>query len=229
MSSSYGQFCPVSMAAEVVCSRWTVLVIRELLCGSTRFNDLRRGVPRMSPALLSKRLKELEQAGIVQVEPTGTPGVNDYRLTPAGEELRGLVEGLGTWGQRWVESNLSLKNLDPSLLMWDMRRRVDPKSFPPGRTVVHFHYPELDESRQDWWLVVADGTVDLCLHDPGYDVDLELRSPLRVMTAIWMGYCSLRAEMAAGTLEAHGPPALLRSMSSWLGLSSFAPVKREVA
>jgi DNA-binding HxlR family transcriptional regulator len=226
MSSSYGQFCPVSMAAEVVCSRWTVLVIRELLCGSTRFNDLRRGVPRMSPALLSKRLKELEQAGIVRVEPTGQPGVNDYRLTRAGEELRGLVEGLGVWGQRWVETSLTLRNLDPPLLMWDMRRRLDPRPFPRGRTVIQFQYPEFDDGRRDWWLVVEDGTVDLCLHDPGHEVDLLVRAPLRVMTAIWMGYCSLRAEMASGALEVEGPPALIRSMPDWLGLSSFAPVKR---
>ena len=101
------------MAAEIVCSRWTALVLRELLCGSTRFNDLRRGVPLMSPTLLSKRLKELEHAGVIVAVPTGQPGVVDYKLTEAGEELRPVVMSLGIWGQRWVESSLSLKNLDP--------------------------------------------------------------------------------------------------------------------
>ena len=122
---SYGQFCPVAMAAEIVCSRWTALVLRELLCGSTRFNDLRRGVPLMSPTLLSKRLKELEEAGVIVAVPTRQPGVFDYKLTKAGEDLRPVVMSLGIWGQRWIESSLSLKNLDPSLLMWDMRRSLD--------------------------------------------------------------------------------------------------------
>lgn len=115
----YGQFCPVSMASEILCSRWTTLVIRELLCGSTRFNELRRGVPKMSPALLSKRLKELEQAGVITAErkPNGTV---DYRLTEAGEDLKPVITGLGMWAQKWMESRLSLQNLDPSLLMWDI-------------------------------------------------------------------------------------------------------------
>ncbi|TNC47247.1 helix-turn-helix transcriptional regulator [Rubellimicrobium rubrum] len=214
------------MAAEVVCSRWTMLVVRELLCGSTRFNDLRRGVPRMSPALLSKRLKELEQAGVVRTEPTRQPGVNDYRLTQAGEELRPLVMGLGTWGQRWVESSLSLRNLDPTLLMWDMRRWIDVRAFPPGRTTVQFLYPDVDEKRRHYWLVIEDGEADRCLIDPGHEVDLHVRSPLRTMTAIWMGYTTLRAEIAAGVVEVDGPPALRSSMSSWLGLSPFAKEAR---
>src|SRR5215470_4428917 len=110
------------MAAEIVCNRWTALVLRELLAGSTRFNDLRRGVPRMSPTLLSKRLKELEDAGVIIAAPTRQPGVMDYRLTKAGEDLRTVIDSLGVWGQRWVESSLSLQNLDPGLLMWDMQR-----------------------------------------------------------------------------------------------------------
>src|SRR5919201_1533915 len=114
--SGYGQFCPVAMAAEVLCTRWTPLIVRELLCGSTRFNDLRRGVPRMSPTLLSKRLKELEHAGVIETRPTGQSGIVEYHLTQAGQELRPIVMSLGIWGQRWVETQLTLKNLDPSLL-----------------------------------------------------------------------------------------------------------------
>ncbi len=129
---SYGQFCPVAMAAEIVCSRWTALVLRELLCGTTRFNDLRRGVPRMSPTLLSKRLKELEQAGVIVVT-TSRPTPSNTELTEAGEDLRRSCMSLGFWGQRWVESSLSLKNLDPSLLMWDMRRSLVASSLPDRR------------------------------------------------------------------------------------------------
>ena len=158
---SYGQFCPVAMAAEIVCSRWTALIVREMLCGSTRFNDLRRGVPLMSPTLLSKRLKELEHAGVIAAVPTGQAGVFDYKLTEAGEDLRPVVMSLGIWGQRWVDSNLTLRNLDPSLLMWDMRRSLDPTPLPPRRCTINFLYPEVPPAKRSWWLVV-DGKVDLC-------------------------------------------------------------------
>ena len=126
---SYNQFCPVAMAAEILCTRWTVVLLRELVAGSTRFNDLRRGVPRMSPALLSKRLKDLEDAGIVvRVASRTEPGVLEYHLTPAGRELESVIMAIGKWGQHWVEAQLSLENLDPGLLMWDMRRNLDPNS-----------------------------------------------------------------------------------------------------
>jgi len=225
---SYGQFCPVSMASEIVCSRWTTLVVRELLCGTTRFNDLRRGVPRMSPALLSKRLKELERAGVVQTR-RNESGVVEYHLTEAGEDLRPLILGLGFWGQRWVESQLSLKNLDPSLLMWDMRRNLNPKPLPPKRCTIQFQYPELPPAKQCWWLVVDGGTVDLCGFDPGFEVDLLVTSSLRSMTAIWMGLTVVRKEIEAGHLELDGDPAIARAMQQWLGLSPFAPEPRRVA
>src|SRR5450759_4214829 len=169
---NYGQFCPVAMAAEIVCSRWTALVLRELLSGSTRFNDLRRGVPRMSPTLLSKRLKELAEAGVIAVSATGRAGVAEYRLTKAGEDLRGVIMSLGGWGQRWIESSLTLKNLDPSLLMWDMRRNIVLTSVPNRKCTVQFIYPEHRAGRNTWWLVIEGGEIDLCSVDPGFDVDL---------------------------------------------------------
>jgi len=225
---SYGQFCPVAMAAEVICSRWTVLVLREMLAGSTRFNDLRRGVPRMSPALLSKRLKELERAGVVAARPNDK-GVTEYLLTPAGEDLRPLILSIGFWGQRWVESQLSLKNLDPSLLMWDMRRNLDPRPLPPRRCTIHFHYPELPENRRNWWLIVEGGTVDLCGFDPGFEVDLTVTGPLRSMTAVWMGLSSIRQEVEMGRMELLGDRQVERNMTQWLGLSPFAREPRKVA
>ncbi|MEO9340165.1 helix-turn-helix domain-containing protein [Mesorhizobium sp. SB112] len=219
----YGQFCPVSMAAEVFCSRWTPLVVRELLAGTTRFNDLRRGVPRMSPALLSKRLKELEKAGILYVERNA--GTIEYRLTDAGEDLREIVMGLGFWGTRWVESQLSLRNLDPSLLMWDMRRHLVIEPFPPRRCTIQFQYPDLPNAKQNFWLVVESGTVDLCGFDPGFEIDLLVRSPLRTMTAIWMGIAKMRQEIDAGNLEVNGDPSIAGAMQQWLGLSPFAHKK----
>lgn len=222
---SYGQFCPVAMAAEVFCTRWTALVLREVLCGSTRFNDIRRGVPRMSPTLLSKRLKELKKAGIIYTRPSQQSSGVDYVLTSAGEDLRPLVMSLGNWGQRWVESSLSLKNLDPSLLMWDMRRHLDPTPLPEKRCTIQFEYPELEIARQRWWLVIDNGMVDLCLVDPGHEIDLAVTGSLRAMTAIWMGLSTVATEVEAGALDLAGDPVIARSMQIWLGLSPFAKEK----
>jgi DNA-binding HxlR family transcriptional regulator len=226
---SYGQFCPVAMAAEIVCSRWTVLVLRELLCGSTRFNELRRGVPLMSPTLLSKRLKELEEGGVIRAIPTAQAGVFEYRLTEAGEDLRPVVMSLGMWGQRWVESSLSLKNLDPSLLMWDMRRNLDPTPLPPRRCTISFLFPEVNSGKRSWWLVIDDGKVDLCSTNPGFDIDLFVRSSLRSMTAVWMGLSTVEKETEARQIELIGDKTLAQSMQQWLGLSPFAKEKRAVA
>jgi DNA-binding HxlR family transcriptional regulator len=226
---SYGQFCPVAMAAEIVCSRWTALVLREMLCGTTRFNDLRRGVPLMSPSLLSKRLKELEEAGVIETVPTSQPGVVEYRLTEAGEDLRPVVMSLGIWGQRWVESSLSLKNLDPSLLMWDMRRSLNPTPLPTRKCTINFIYPELTLGKRSWWLVVESGKVDLCSTNPGFEIDLYVRSSLRSMTAVWMGLTTVAREIEAGQMELIGDKTIAQSMQTWLGLSPFAKEKRRVA
>jgi DNA-binding HxlR family transcriptional regulator len=217
------------MAAEIICSRWTPLLLRELLCGSTRFNDLRRGVPRMSPTLLSKRLKELAEAGIITANAAGRTGAVEYKLTKAGEDLRGVVMSLGVWGQRWVESSLTLKNLDPSLLMWDMRRNLMPEPLPPRRCTVKFTYPELSANQRAWWLVIEGGEVDLCGVDPGYEVDLYVNSTLRSMTAVWMGHSTLMAEIDAGNIELTGDRAIARSMHAWLGLSKFAKEEGRIA
>jgi len=226
--AGYGQFCPVAMAAEVLCTRWTVLVLREMYAGSTRFNELRRGVPLMSPTLLSKRLKDLENYGVIERVKTAEPGVCEYRLTAAGQDLRSIVMGLGVWGQRWVKTQSSLKNLDPSLLMWDMRRNINPTPMPHKRSVIQFLYSEL-AGKQRYWLVLDRGAVDLCLIDPGFEVDLYVVADLRAMTAIWMGLTTVRAEVQAGHLKLTGDPNLKRSMQTWLGLSPFAKEKKRIA
>ena len=225
----YGQFCPIAMAAEIVCSRWTVLVLREMLCGSTRFNDLRRGVPRMSPTLLSKRLKELVEAGVITANPARGTGVVEYKLTKAGEGLRETIMSLGVWGQRWIESSLSLKNLDPSLLMWDMRRHLTPEPLPPRRCTVMFTYPELSANQKSWWLVIDHGEVDLCAVNPGYDVDLYVTGSLHAMTSIWMGHSTLKTQISTGNIELTGDKTIARSMHAWLGLSPFAKEPRRAA
>jgi DNA-binding HxlR family transcriptional regulator len=221
---SYKQFCPVAMAAEILCTRWTVVLLRELIAGSTRFNDLRRGVPRMSPALLSQRLKELESAGIITRQPSATePGVFEYLLTGAGRELEPVVEAFGIWGQRWVAAELSLQHLDVSLLMWDMRRNLDPTPMPRGRRVIQFRYPDLPPAQRAWWLLVdPKAPVDLCSVDPGFDVDLYISTDLRTMTAIWMGLDTVRDARSAQRLMLSGDRQLISDMQAWLGLSPFA-------
>jgi hypothetical protein len=153
----------------------------------------------------------------------------EYRLTEAGEDLRPIVMGIGQWGQRWVESQLSLRNLDPSLLMWDMRRNLTPAPLPPHRSTIQFLYPELPEARRNWWLLIDGGDVDLCSEDPGFELDLLVTCSLRTMTAIWMGLATVAGERAAGRLTLDGDPRIARSMQSWLGLSPFAGTERRAS
>lgn len=227
--AGYKQFCPVAMAAEVLCTRWTLVLMRELVAGTTRFNDLRRGVPKMSPALLSKRLKELELAGVVERRLLQSErGVFEYHLTKAGKDLRPVVEAVGMWGQKWVESSLSLKNLDPSLLMWDMRRNLDPSPLPPVRTVIQFLYSDLPSTKNHWWLVIEpEGGVDLCWSDPGFDINLYVTTDLRTMTSIWMGLGTVRSER--DKMEILGDRKIADTMQVWLGLSPFAKQRKLVA
>lgn len=227
--SGYKQFCPVAMASEVLCTRWTMVLMRELVAGTTRFNDLRRGVPKMSPALLSTRLKELELAGVVERRPLKTEkGVFEYHLTEAGQDLRPVIEAIGTWGQKWVESSLSLRNLDPSLLMWDMRRNLNTTPLPSIRTVVQFLYSDLPATKSHWWLVIEpEGDVDLCWSDPGFEVNLYVTTDLRTMTAIWMGLGTIESER--DKFELLGDRKVADAMQVWLGLSPFAKQKKRVA
>lgn len=228
---SYNQFCPVAMAAEVLCSRWTLVLLREFVVGSTRFNELRRGVPRMSPALLSKRLKDLEAAGIIsRSKVPGEPGVFEYRLTDAGRELKPVIEAVGIWGQRWIETEASLRNLDPNLLMWDMRRNIDPTPLPPRKAVIQVIFADLLKAQKNWWLIVMpDREVDLCSSDPGFDVDVYLLTDLRTMTEVWMGYTTVARAKDSGKLTVTGDLQLGSSLERWLGLSRFAKVEKLVA
>jgi DNA-binding HxlR family transcriptional regulator len=214
------------MASEILCSRWTLVLLRELVAGTTRFNDLRRGVPKMSPTLLSQRLKELEAAGVLERRAVpGERGIFDYHLTEAGKDLRAVVEAVGFWGQKWVSSEATLRNLDPSLLMWDMRRNLDPRPLPARRTVIQFLYQELPVTKRSWWLVVEpSGEVDLCWADPGFDVDLYVATDLRTMTAIWMGVATVASERHA--IHLTGSPEIAAAMQTWLGLSPFAVEKK---
>ncbi|RDH85752.1 MAG: transcriptional regulator [endosymbiont of Galathealinum brachiosum] len=209
---TYGQFCPLAQATQLLCERWTLLVVREFIAGSTRFNELRKGVPLMSPTLLSRRLKQLESAGVIERQ--AEKGA--YKLTAAGHELRPIVELMGAWGHRWVKTTLGDDDLDASLLMWDMRRSVDATQFPEHRVVVQFEYPDAPKGARDWWLISENNHIDLCLNDPGHEVDLIIRSSLATMTAIWTCQLELNIAVNKGDVNVLGDPELAKNLQAWL-------------
>lgn len=222
--TNYGQFCTVARGAEIFGERWTPLVVRELLCGSTRFNDIRRGVPRMSATLLAQRLRKLEEAGVVQ-RVRGDVGW-EYRLTPAGEELRPIVLQIGHWGARWIGSRLRRDQLDAGFLMWDIRRFARIDQFPSERRVViHFHLRDARPRERRWWLVGENGEADLCRDDPGHELTLIVESTVRALTEIWTGDSNPKTESTAGHLRVAGAQRDARDLWRWLGRSMFAPSK----
>jgi DNA-binding HxlR family transcriptional regulator len=224
MHQQYGQFCPVAMASEVLAERWTLIVVRELLAGSRRFNQIRRGVPRLSPTLLKQRLQTLEKAGIVERQ-AGEDGGFDYLLTQAGRELQSVVHSMGEWGQRWAR-DIERKDLDPGLLMWAMHRRLNTPAMPPGRTVIAIEFLDTRISHRRFWLVHLDGDVQVCLKDPGYDTTVYVSTHIRVLAEVWRGIRSISDELRAGTITLSGPPRVCREFPQWLLLSHFAPIKR---
>lgn len=219
----YGQFCPIAKASEVLGERWTHLVIREIGVGSESFNDIRKGVPLMSPSLLSTRLKSLERAGVIQREATN--GHVKYRLTRAGEELMPIILQMGTWGHRWVRSELSEEDLDPSLLIWDMHRGMNTEYFTAERAVIKVEFTDMIPRKRFWWLVVRDGDVDVCLKDPGYDIDLLIVSDLKTLTAVWMGDTTIMSALRDKLVDVSGSSALRKNIGAWLGSSYYADVK----
>src|SRR5262249_7442355 len=218
----YGQFCPVAKGAEVFAERWTPLVLRELLCGSTHFSDLHRGVPLMSRSLLSLRLKQLEQIGVV--ERKHGPQGPQYHLTQAGREFARIVRQWGEWGQRWFRSGYVRDELDVTLLMWDMRRCIEVDAFPTGRTCVQFDFSDLPASKRTWWLVSDGEEVDLCPADPGFEVGLYVATDLRTMTRVFMGDLAFKSAIASGQIELDGPRELRQRFERWLGMSGFAHI-----
>jgi DNA-binding HxlR family transcriptional regulator len=212
--ASYGQFCPVAKASEVLCERWVPLILRELMNGSERFNEIRRGVPLISTALLSARLRQLADRGVIRRVTDGRSST--YHLTEAGWELYPIIEAMGVWGQRWSRSRYTADELDPSLLMWDMRRMLQPGGLRPDRTVVEIRFRAAPPGRSAFWLVVDD-SIDLCLVDPGHPVDLRVTASVRSLTEVWMGDRTMHDAISNGSIQLDGPRALVRRFPEWVG------------
>jgi DNA-binding HxlR family transcriptional regulator/putative sterol carrier protein len=217
----YGSFCPIAKAAEVLAERWNLLILRDILIGSRHFNEFRRSLPLMSPTLLAGRLRSLEEAGVIVRSPSSNGHGWEYRPTPACEELRPLIEMIGHWGQRWVRSELTRDELDPASLMWFVHRHMAVANLPARRVVIYVEFTDLKRLKQ-WWLVVEGGEVDLCVDDPGYEVDVTIYSDLLSMTQIYIGDLSVSRAISSGRIKVHGSRALTQGMPRWFARSRFA-------
>lgn len=226
MQHGFGQFCPIALASEVLTQRWTLLILRELSAGSSRFNDIRRGVPRISASLLKARLETLEHAGIVERRQGRGRDVHEYFLTAAGKELKPILSNIGEWGQRWARE-IEPEDLDPGWLVWNIHRRLDTAEMPPGRTVIQIEFSDAPRNARYFWIVNTDGGVEVCLKSPGYTVDLRARTTVRVLAEVWRGIRPIRRELRAGTIHLEGHSALRRAFPKWLLLSTYAPIRRK--
>ena len=220
--SSYGQFCPIAKASEILSERWTILILRELGAGGESFNDLRRGMPLISPSLLSSRLKSLEHAKIIARSET-EKGVR-YTLTDAGHELKPIILQMGVWGHRWARSKLTPEDLDPSMLMWDIHRTMNASYFHAERTTLHFEFIDYGAKFRRWWLVIQDGEVDVCMKDPGHEIDLKIVTDVRTLTGVWMGDIALGQALRDRRIRLTGDEQLKRDISTWLGANYFSDI-----
>ncbi|MGH1461082.1 MAG: winged helix-turn-helix transcriptional regulator [Neptuniibacter sp.] len=220
----YGQFCPIAKATEILGERWMLLVVRELFLGSHRYSELQRGLSRISPSLLTKRLKQLEDAGIVVRKTQQGRKGHEYFLTPAGKELKPLIENLAVWGMRWARGQLRDEELDVEFLMWDVQRRLKTDSLPDGDTIFCFIFEDI-ERYNNWWLVVRENDVDLCTESPGADVDLYIRSSLRTMVEVWEGDLALQTAFNQKKIATQGNRWLAKSMPEWFGINPYAYVR----
>lgn len=226
-SRGYGQFCPVAMTSQILTARWTPLILRELLCGSTRFGDLRKGLPRLSQSLLTRRLDELKDSNIIIKKPL-TSGGFEYHLTKAGEKLRPVIEMMGIWGAENLMHNLTQDERDPDLLFWDIRRTVDSSMLDSKkRFVAQFDVSGLSRTKRFRWLVSNNGETDLCYRDPGYEVNLMIYSSLKTLVNVWVGEQSLSSALSKNDILLEGSKTDKALFKKWFVLSPFANKKTQ--
>lgn len=227
--NEYGQYCPLSMATQILGTRWTILVIREVLLGHTSFNDISRGVPLMSRTLLSDRLKQLELVGLLTKQEHGRGKAVTYLPTSACEALGPILYDIAAWGQEWIATEPSLEDVDTDVLMWDMRANVEARADFPERFVVRFRFPDAPENKTLHWLVFENNEVDICYIDPGYEVDVYIEATARDMVRIWMGWLELEKAKAEQRIQIDGPPQFTDDIKSWLKFSGLSAVDKQPA
>jgi DNA-binding HxlR family transcriptional regulator len=221
--NGYGQFCPVARASEIFAERWTPLVLREVISGHHHFNEILKGLHRISPSVLGQRLRALERAGILEARANPSGRGSTYYLSPAGQPLADVVRALGIWGQEWLE--LKRDDLDPDFLMWQIFIHLKNDTLPGDRLVVRFDFKGL---RKSYWLVLKRDDPDLCYSDPGFGEDVMVRADLETLTRVYLGELDLKGASAFGRVEIEGPRALVRSMPAWFPASGYAAYARPV-
>lgn len=226
-NSNYGQFCPLSMAAEFLCTRWTMLILREMVFGSTSFNDISRGVARMSRTLLSKRLKELIKLRLVERVGSLSSNHTKYILTPAGKALSNVVFSMADWGQEWLEVDLALEDIECDHLMWSIRRKAQVHPALPNPFIVEFDLTDQPKKHQKSWLVFEDGQIDLCIIDRGFDINVQIQATAATLTKVWMGWADFHKEVTSGTLKLYGLKKYTSIAHLWLGESRVAKIKKQ--
>lgn len=213
---SYGEYCPIAMGAEAIGDRWTPLVLRELICGSQRFSEIHRGVPRMSRTLLSQRLRQLEELGVIAHTADGR-----YELTPSGRDLEKVVWGLGDWAMQWLGGEPREEHYDGTHLMWRVRQRLVADALPPRRTIVRFDFRGAHRGRRIWLVLDPQGS-SVCERDEGFVVDLWVDADIREFLRVWAGRSTWREAIASGALSFRGQRELQRAFPRWFALSPFA-------
>ncbi len=226
-ASIYGQFCPLAMASEFLCSRWTLLILRELYLGSDSFNDISKGVARMSRTLLSTRLKELTDRGIITKQQTTKSRHTRYQLTPAGMALKSVVFGLGDWSQEWLETKPALENIDVDHLYWSIRRSAKFHPDLPNPFIVHLFVNDQVEKKQNAWLVYKNNAVDLCIIDHDFDVDVQIEADSKNLTKLFMGWADFHEAIQNKDVILRGPKKYTQLADQWFGRSRLASIAKQ--
>ncbi len=224
---TYGQFCPLAMASEFLCKRWTLLVLRELLLGSVSFNAISRGVARMSRTLLSNRLKELEERGLVRKVVKSNQRDTKYSLTKSGKSLSTVVFGMADWGQEWLHIEPSLENVDADHLFWSIRRSARPHPDLPSPFVVHIFLSDQPKNRQSCWLLFEDDDVELCIIDHDFEVDVQIEATAKNLVKVYLGWEKFSSAIAKANVILRGPKQYTSLIQKWFGLSRLADIKKQ--
>jgi DNA-binding HxlR family transcriptional regulator len=219
----YGQYCPVARAAEILADRWTVLIVRELLADINHFNELERGLPHISRALLVERLRRLERTGVLERRVLRGKQT-EYRLTAAGRELQRLIDVLGEWGARWAFGDPRPNELDPIVLLWWMRRRVAPDSILRRRVVIEFDFRR--KPRQKYWLLMESTDVSICIKHPGFEIDVFVTADIKAFYRVWLGHAALSEALRREQIQLDGAPADIRAFPEWFTWSPMADTVR---
>lgn len=225
-SNQSGSLCPAVKAADMIGDKWTLLLMRELFLGASRYNEFQRAMPRISPTVLSKRLKRMEQDGLIIKKTVIGEKVKEYRLTTCGRELGPLIDYMSKWGLRWARRRLSEEDLDVGSFMWDFHRSLKTTELPDGETVFSVTFSGL-ESYKRWWLIANNDVVDLCTDDPGKEVDLYIFSSLPALAEVWMGDTSIAAATKLEDIRISGASYLMKTAPQWFPQSRYAEVRPE--